>query len=141
MCDVEGFMRKSWLTAGWITVALSVSLVWAQALSFTRVGEDFETAAGAYDVAIADLNGDGDLDLAVAANFADDVVSVLFGNGDGTFDAHVDYEVGLGPVAVAAALVNGDALIDLVTADETGDTVSVLGAHQPGRRHLRRRSH
>jgi len=119
-------MRKTWLTIGWITIVLSVSLVWAQALSFTRVPGDFEAAAGAFDVVVADLNNDGNLDTAVAANFAEDVVSVLLGNGDGTLDANVDYEVGLGPVSIKAAFINSDAFLDLITADESGDTVSVL---------------
>jgi hypothetical protein len=41
-------------------------------------------------VAIGDLNGDGALDLAVA-NYTSNDVSVLLGNGDGTFQTAMNY--------------------------------------------------
>ena len=46
-----------------------------------------------YSVAIADLNGNGWSDLAVA-NLDSDNVSVLLNNGDGTFGASVLYPAG-----------------------------------------------
>ena len=53
---------------------------------------------GASPVAIVagDFTGDGRIDLAVA-NENDDTVSVLLGNGDGTFQPQVTYAVGVGP--------------------------------------------
>src|SRR5713226_9643456 len=44
-------------------------------------------------VAVGDLNGDGKLDLAVA-NFLSNSVSVLLGNGDGTFQTAHNFAVG-----------------------------------------------
>ena len=49
-------------------------------------------AAPSY-VAVADLNNDGKLDLAVT-NSGSATVSILLGNGDGTFAAHQDYAAG-----------------------------------------------
>ena len=48
----------------------------------------FDAGSRPYSVAVGDFNGDGTLDLAVANNhtFSNDV-SVLLGNGDGTFQA------------------------------------------------------
>src|SRR5581483_5668319 len=43
-------------------------------------------------------------------------VSVLFGNGDGSFQTAVQYPVGGNPTAVAVADVNGDGQPDLVVA-------------------------
>src|SRR6516164_2973577 len=43
-----------------------------------------DTGASPYSVAVGDVNGDGRLDLATA-NFNDDTMSLLLGNGDGTF--------------------------------------------------------
>jgi hypothetical protein len=80
-------------------------------------------------VAVADFNNDGKLDLAVAdcagslflgcggyydytENF--DVVTLLLGNGDGTFQAAVPVASTHNPAAVAAADLNGDGNADLV---------------------------
>jgi hypothetical protein len=44
-------------------------------------------------IAVADFNGDGHLDLAVANQLTNNV-SVLLGNGDGTFQPAVNYPAG-----------------------------------------------
>jgi len=74
-------------------------------------------------VAIADLNGDGKPDL-VAANSRPSTVSVLLGNGDGTFADKTDYPTGSGPATVAVGDMNGDGRLDVVTT--SGVMVSVL---------------
>ncbi len=77
-------------------------------------------------VAIADLNGDGKQDL-VTANYGSDTVSVLLGNGDGTFAGQQTFAVASGPVSVAIADLNGDGKQDLVTTNyNSSGTVSVL---------------
>src|SRR5260370_42190849 len=48
-----------------------------------------------YSVAVGDFNGDGKADLAVA-NAISNNVSVLVGNGDGTFQAAGEYSRGSG---------------------------------------------
>jgi hypothetical protein len=79
----------------------------------------YATGAGPTAVAVHDFNGDGKLDLAVA-NATAATVSILFGNGDGTFQPQVTYSTGAGtnPSWIIAADVNGDGVFDLVTADE-----------------------
>ncbi len=57
-------------------------------------------------VAVADVSRDGKPDIMVA-NRRDNTVSVLVGNGDGTFQAKVDYPTGSEPVSVALADVTG----------------------------------
>jgi len=78
---------------------------------------------GAESVAIADLNGDGKLDL-IVANFTqcwlcdNGGVSVLLGNGDGTFQPAVSYSSGgWGASSVAIADVNGDGKPDVVVTN------------------------
>jgi flagellin-like hook-associated protein FlgL len=65
------------------------------------------------------------LDL-VTASPTDDLVSVLLGQGDGSFGAATQFAVGDFPVSVTSADFNGDGVLDLVTADYNDDTVSVL---------------
>jgi hypothetical protein len=76
-------------------------------------------------VAIADLNADGKLDLAVA-NYNSNTVAVLLGNGNGTFGAKLDYATGLGPFSVAITDLNADGKLDLAVANYNSNTVSAL---------------
>src|SRR6266850_5901593 len=76
-------------------------------------------------VASGDFNGDSKKDLAVANNSSSDV-SILLGNGDGTFQAAVNYGVGNGPSSVAVGDFNGDGNLDLVTANINSSDVSIL---------------
>jgi len=71
-------------------------------------------------VAVADLNGDGKIDL-VTANYGDGTVSVLLGNGDGTFHPAVSYAAGINPVSIAVADFNGDGKPDLAVANYCAD--------------------
>lgn len=70
-------------------------------------------------------NGSPIMDLAVA-NQNDNTVSVLLGNGNGTFQTRTDYATGAAPVYVATGDFNGDAITDLVTANNKDNTVSIL---------------
>ena len=66
-------------------------------------------------------------------------MSVLLGNGDGTFQAPFDLSAGSRPLSVAIADFNGDGRQDLAIANLYSDTVSVLlgSAAQRDRGHAR----
>ncbi len=74
------------------------------------------TGVGPRNIELADVNGDGLLDM-VTANAGDDSVSLRFGHGDGSFDARRDLSMGTGPLAVHVADADGDGLPDIITAD------------------------
>ena len=105
------------------------------AISYSTGNEDRGTlalpTAGPFSVALADLNGDGKLDLAVA-NSGNGTASVLLGNGDGTFQTEVSYPVGKSPFSVAVADFNGDGKPDLAVANNGDGTTSVLVGNGDG---------
>ncbi len=96
-----------------------------------------------FSIAVGDFNGDGHLDVVVTNNginpaggWLAGTVSVLLGNGDGTFQQHVDYATGDDPEFVAVGDFNGDHVLDTAVATRSDSAVSVLlgngdGTFQP----------
>jgi hypothetical protein len=82
------------------------------------------------DIVTADLDNDGDLDLAVSTQGGDDV-QVIFGNGDGTFDAPVQRTIAAGfdSSALVAAHLDRDAYLDLAVTSGSDGRVAILLGH------------
>src|SRR3984893_9061900 len=80
-------------------------------------------------IVVGDFNGDGKPDIAVA-NTGSSNVSILLGNGDGTFQPAVNYSAGNSPSAIAVGDFNGDGKMDLAAfqpgANGVAGGVSVL---------------
>lgn len=76
-------------------------------------------------VAVADFNGDGELDV-VTANAGSDEISVSFHDYGHVFTNHFEYQVGEQPNDICAIDFNGDGHLDLATANKTSNDVSVL---------------
>ena len=87
-------------------------------------------------IAVGHFNADTNLDLAVA-NHTSDNISILLGNGDGTFTeapAVSPVSVGNQPVSIAVGDFSSppDGILDLAVTNFAGKTVSILLATGPG---------
>jgi hypothetical protein len=77
-------------------------------------------------VTVGDVDGDGAPDLVTASFTESQMLSVLEGNGDGTFQPPVDFWCGEEPTGVGAGDFNGDGRLDLVVASIRTDRLSLL---------------
>jgi uncharacterized repeat protein (TIGR01451 family) len=98
----------------------------------TNAAADFKSkdyAVGQLPILIVvhDFNGDGKPDLAVL-NSGSGTVSVLLGNGDGTFQNAKHFNVGASPTSIAVADFNGDGKLDLAVGIPVGVLISCTGA-------------
>jgi hypothetical protein len=96
----------------------------AQSVTF-GTAKSYPAGQGPRSLAPCDLNGDGKVDLAVT-NLNGNDVSVLSGNGDGTFKAAVNYPVGTRPMLITVGDFNRDDHLDVAVANNGSANVSVL---------------
>ncbi len=96
--------------------------------TFTQAsGSPVSVGGGADSIIAADFNGDGKLDLAVT-NSTDDTLSILLGNGDGTFTPTPSRPVtGATPFGLAVGDFNGDGKLDLAVANFDDNATILLG--------------
>jgi hypothetical protein len=111
----------------------SVSIMLGNGDGTFQAGVDYASGGdGAAAIAVADFNHDGIPDLVVANSGSlnnhgqGGNVSVMLGNGDGSFQPAVNYTAGLSPFALTVADFNGDGIVDLAIAYLLSTDVSVL---------------
>jgi hypothetical protein len=93
--------------------------------AFSTMKTSPATGSNPFSIASADFNKDGIPDL-VTANSGDNDVSVLLGNGDGTFKTQVSYGAGTGAFSVSTGDFNNDGNSDIAVTNFSSGTVSIL---------------
>lgn len=94
-----------------------------------RYGVGAPPQAFPMDGSVSDFNKDGTLDLAIANwGFPNDtsVVSVLLGQGDGTFLPKMNFTAGINPINAIARDFNKDGTPDLAVGNTRDSVISVL---------------
>jgi len=105
--------------------------------TFTQVtGSPFalpNTVTGPIAMTTADFNGDGYPDLAIVEQ-GSKVVSILAGNGNGTFTEFTKspYPVGNLPVAIASGTLTGSTGPGLAVVNQTDNSITVLDGNGDG---------
>jgi len=96
-------------------------------------GVDYPINSFGFGIITGDFNSDGALDLAVTSNNCNTpasncvgTISLLLGNGDGTFQPRMDYPGKNYPAFLAAADLNNDGGSDLAVPDSYLGQVSIM---------------
>jgi len=96
---------------------------------------EYDTGIGHRDIEAQDLDGDGDIDLAVSDS--DDATTLLFNDGTGAFGNVTTYQgelifTGGNQAAIDVGDLNGDGSVDLVAANAVGNDIGVHFGHGDG---------
>src|SRR5438093_8651438 len=107
-----------------VLLSMAATAVAAETVSLTA-RRDFPVDSASINVVAGDFNRDGAMDMAVA-NYFSGTVSVLLGNGDGSFRPATSVTVGANPWGIAVGDFNGDGVPDLAVTNNGTSTVSIL---------------
>ncbi|KAJ5987704.1 integrin alpha N-terminal domain-containing protein [Penicillium waksmanii] len=122
MHDLRGFSGAGNIPSGGQAFSECLAWRWIGELSATGL---IPVGTIPFGVAVGDFNEDDYLDI-VTADVGDNTVSILLGDGLGSFQPQATFPVGTSSYSVAVGDFNGDDYLDIVTANLNDNTVSVL---------------
>jgi hypothetical protein len=129
VADLNGDGKPDVVTTQSTSNAVTVFLNQGGGVFLDGGSAQYLTGQNPQRVVVADFNGDGKLDIATAN--CDSIthvgsVSLLLGNGDGTFQNHNDVPLAGCPNSLGIIHANSDALPDLVVAEDVTNDIQLL---------------
>ena len=133
--------RNRWRARGLVIVATSAFLLMASGCTkqdpyappdLFYYFASYKVGKNPTTVTPVDVNQDGFTDL-VTTNIGSNTLSILLGNGDGTFRDQIQLNVCQEPRSLALGMFNRDLYPDVVLACSGGDEVAVLFGRADGR--------
>jgi len=124
--DINGDGQLDLLVVNTAFGAGSISVRYGDTQGQFPTGYELTNIPLVYDAALADVDGDHDLDLVTCNNNSSGMVNVLLNNGQGAFSAGNSVAVGSSALSIVATDVDGDGDLDVVTANgASNSTLSV----------------
>ncbi|CAF0808160.1 unnamed protein product [Adineta steineri] len=123
--DVDGDGDRDIVAANYGSGNVSVFLNIGNGTFAPQVTYSAGNGSQLWSVALADVDGDGKLDI-IVPNYTANNIGVFLNSGTGTFAAQVTYPSGVNPIFVAASDVNGDSKPDIIVANAGAGTVGVF---------------
>ncbi len=125
--DFNGDGKIDFATANYGTSTISVLTGNGAGVFTLATSPSTGSGTSPYSIISGDFNGDGMIDFATA-NSGNGTISVLTGNGLGTFTLATNVSTGSGtsPLSIISGDFNGDGKIDFATANSGNGTISVL---------------
>ena len=115
------------------TISVFRSLIVGGVINSTSIAGkvDFVTGTSPQNLAVVDIDQDGNLDIAVTNNTTNNVsvfrnTSSVGSITTGSFAAKVDFAAGTGAFAISIGDIDGDTKPDMVVSNQTANTVSVI---------------
>jgi hypothetical protein len=109
------------------TVSLLLATPDGSSFQPARTFQAFLGSGNATQIAVGDVNNDGNLDIVAVSNFGG-IVSLLLGNGDGTFRGPTNVPGFFGSSSFVALVdFNGDNKLDLAVSSDSGTLYVALG--------------
>ena len=123
VCDLNNDNIQDLLSVSYQTNTITVQL--GNGLGGFGVLHSFTAGSSPQAISVADFNGDGNQDIALANNTG--TVSIRFGDGTGAFPGLLtSITVGSNPQSLVSGDFNNDGKMDLLVANNGSSTVSLL---------------